>query len=43
MERADPDLGADVREGIKRRLEPYRDVDGAVVLPARPLVASASA
>jgi SAM-dependent methyltransferase len=43
MERADPDLATDVREGIHRRLQPFRDVDGSVVLPGRSLVASASA
>jgi SAM-dependent methyltransferase len=43
MERADPGLAAEIRQGIDRRLEPFRDVDGAVVLPGRSLVASASA
>jgi len=43
MARIDPEQAAAVREGIKARLAPYRDADGAIVLPARSLVASASA
>jgi SAM-dependent methyltransferase len=43
MDNADPDLAASVREGIAKRLEPYRADGGAIVLPARSLVASASA
>jgi SAM-dependent methyltransferase len=43
LERADADVAGSVIEGIERRLEPYAAEDGAIVLPGRTLVASASA
>jgi SAM-dependent methyltransferase len=43
VEGADADTVAAVLEGIEARLEAYRQPDGTIVLPARTLVASASA
>lgn len=43
MERAEPEQARSVRAGIERRLEEHRDASGDIVLPARTLVASASA